>query len=321
MRYRAVTMAVVCLLAGRAWCGDAELLVLSDELLSESQALWMETHKQAYGGQGDKVAVRESLASLKALIRAYEKQAGIRDEAAEAAARRQRELERQRALEREQALAELDRRYLGMTLPTKDGVAVFYTDERTRRIAYRTIRVEHTSGNAYVRLHSIEVITAKGKVYEYALKGGKFYLGDGYEVVLERPARISEVRVRVQHRTEGLRITGEPAPEPVALPTVVELGTSNGVKDGYAALELKGVHRQVRFRKLRLLNRGGDEYVRLRKLEVTTGRGEVLALEVGPGKVRPGDVMEVELDKIVHIRSLRVYVQHRTAGLEVEGVR
>ena len=311
MWQRIVTIVAVIAVSSSVWAGDAELMALSDELLGEAQNLWRRTHAQVYSRQRNEAELGANLAALRALVGAYEKQVGISRVPVGPPVGQPGPPQ----------LPDIDRRYLGMSSGAKDAEAVFYTDERTRGIRYRKINVEHAMGSAHVRIHRITVITAAGEQHAFEAGGGKYYLGDSYEVELPKPVHISEIRVHVQHRTDGLQITGQPASEPVALPTVVTLGVTNGVKDGYAALNTKRLHRKVAFRKLRIRNTGGDKYVRLGSVEVHTVGGKVLTLGVGGGKFRPGDVIEVDLPRPVHIKSLQAYVQHRVGGLEVEGVR
>ena len=293
------------------WAGDAELAALSDELLKESQNLWRQTYKTMYTHEKNEAEMAETIDALKALIEAYQRQAGFIT-APPLCGVIQGGVEKPIGL---------DQRYLGMSSGVKDGMSVFYTDERTRKIPYRKIKVEHITGDVYVRFKHIKVITARGREYEFDAGRGKFYLGNGFEVELPHPAFISEIRVHVQHRTGGLRITGQPAPKPIELPTVVKMGVTNGVKDGYAVLHTTELHRKVRFRKLRIKNIGGDEYVRLREVQVTTISGREIVLEVRRVKFQPNDVMELDLPKAVHIKSVKIKVQHRVAGLAIEGVR
>ena len=311
MLQRIMTIFVVVAVSSSVWAGDAEMMALSDELLAEAQNLWRRTHAQVYSGQRNAAELRANLAALRSLVGAYEKQVGIGSVPVPPPVE-------QPVLPQPPVI---DRRYLGMSSPAKDGEAVLYTDARTRGIRYRKINIEHAAGSAHVRIHRITVVTAAGKQLVFEAGGGKYFLGDRYEVELPRPAFISEIRVHVQHQTGGLRITGEPAPEPVALPTVITLGTTNGVKDGYAVLNTTRPHRKVAFRKLRIKNIGGDKYVRLGSVEVHTVGDKTIMVPVNGGKFRPGDVMEIELPRAVRIKSLQAYVQHRVSGLEVEGVR
>ncbi|MCP4712839.1 MAG: hypothetical protein GY869_29790, partial [Planctomycetes bacterium] len=189
------------------------------------------------------------------------------------------------------------------------------------RIPFRKIKFEHVAGDEYVRFGRIEIINTKGETLPFHGGGGKFSPGTEFEVALARPEFISEIRIRVQHRTFGIRVTGTPAPPPVVLPTVMELGRTNGVKGGPAILNTQLEHRRIRYRKLMLKHTGGDEYVRLRDLVITTVEGVKISIEVPAGKYDINRVLEVNLPEPVLIKSVSVRVQHRTLGIAVTGVR
>ncbi|MBN2377843.1 MAG: hypothetical protein JXD22_15710 [Sedimentisphaerales bacterium] len=308
-----ITFVAILLLTATAWAGDAEKIALSDEILSEAQNLFRQTHKNVYAHQNTKDQMIESLASLKALVHAYEMQLNIKIVPPPPA-----EPNPPVVLQPD---APPPPTYLGLTSPAKDSNSVYYTDQRTRKIPYQKIRVEHTSGDAYVRMHTITVISTSGRQYEFNVGGGKFYLGDGYEVDLARPEFISEIRVHIQHQTGGLRITGLPAPIPAQLPTVIDLGTTSAADDGYATLNTRDIYRNVKFRKLQLKNTGGEEYIRCYTVQINTFTNESITITTPQTKVRPGETLEIDLPHPVQIRSLSAHVQHRTTGLQVQGIR
>ena len=72
-------------------------------------------------------------------------------------------------------------------------------------------------------MREIKVVTVRGRKLLFNAGGGKFYLGETYEIKLSEPVHIAESAVHVQHPTEGLTLTGDPLPLPPDLPTVVEL--------------------------------------------------------------------------------------------------
>ena len=211
--------------------------------------------------------------------------------------------------------------HLGTTAGTKDSDAVIFTNAATRKIPFRKIKFEHVAGDAYVRFGRIEIINTKGQTLPFHAGGGKFTPNDPFEIELERPEFISEIRIRVQHQTFGIRISGTPAPPPIVLPTVMELGRTNGVKDGPAILNTRLEHRKIRYRKLMLKHTGGDEYVRLRALEITTVDGTKIAIDIPAGKFDLNEVLEINLPEPILIKSVSVRVQHRTLGIAVTGVR
>jgi len=102
----------------------------------------------------------------------------------------------------------IDKTHIGTSSGIKDGYSVLYTDVETRKRRYRTIKIEHFSGDSYIRLRDIKIVSARRGTLLFNAGGGKFYLGDTYEIELPEPLHLSEISVRVQHRTSGLRITG-----------------------------------------------------------------------------------------------------------------
>jgi len=210
--------------------------------------------------------------------------------------------------------------HLGTTAGTKDSNAVIFTNAVTRKIPFRKIKFEHIAGDAYVRFGRIEIINTNGQTLGFHAGGGKFTPNDVFEIELERPEFISEIRIRVQHRTFGVRISGAPPP-PVVLPTVMELGRTNGVKDGPAILNTRLEHRKIRYRKLMLKHTGGDEYVRLRALEITKVDGTKIVIDIPAGKFDLNGVLEINLPEPILIKSVSIRVQHRTLGIAVTGVR
>lgn len=54
----------------------------------------------------------------------------------------------------------------------------------------------------------IKVVTARDRKLLFNADGGKFYVGDTYEIELPEPVHIAEIAVHVQHHTDGLTLTG-----------------------------------------------------------------------------------------------------------------
>lgn len=285
-----------------AWAVDRELVSLSDGIASESNRLKNATYRKSYAGEKNDDEIIESLRRLRLMIRAYEKQIGLPGPPPI-------------------PVPVIDNTQIGTSSPVKDGYSVLYTDAETRKRPYRTIKIEHISGNSYIRLRDIKIVSARGQTHIFNAGGGKFYLGDTYEIELPEPLRIGEISVRVQHRTGGLRISGDLALIPIALPTVIELGVSNGVKDGNASLNTQPTHRPLRFRKLRFQHTGGDEYIRLHDLRITTVNDTIISMDIPKRKLYPSGVYEVELPKPLQIKNVLLRVQHRTAGLRITAIR
>ncbi len=279
-----------------AWAGDPELAALSDGIVREANRLKEASYLKAYRDEPTDTEMAESLRQLKILIGRLEEKCGSMP-------------------------VEAGPPLLGTTTAVKDGFAVLYTDAEQRRLRFDRIKVEHISGDFYVRLRDIKIVTDRGDTLVFQAGAGKFYLGDSYEIELPRPLRISEINVRVQHFTGGLRITGSVVPEAPPLPTVFDLGVTNGIKDGIVVLNTKTDHRDMPIRKLRFAHTGGDEYIRFGQVQVTTVEGGVIVLEVPAAKLYPYAVREIELPRPVRIRSVQMYVQHRTEGLLISAVR
>jgi hypothetical protein len=290
---------IFCVPAGAV---DRELVSLSDGIAHESNRLKNATYRKSYAGETNDDEIIASLRRLRLLIRAYEKQIGL-------------------PAPPRVPVPIIDNTQIGTSSGIKDGYSVLYTDAETRKHRYRTIKIEHVSGDSYIRLREIKIVSARRGTLLFNAGGGKFYLGNTYEIELPEPLHISEISVRVQHRTGGLKISGDLAPIPVALPTVIELGISNGVKDGNANLNTQLPHRLLRIRKLRFQHTGGDEYIRLHDLRITTVNGTVITIEPPKRKLYPSGVFEIELPRPLQIKNINLRVQHRTSGLRITGIR
>ena len=301
-------MRTICTLMGclifclPAWAVDRELVSLSDGIANESNRLKNATYRKSFVGEKNDAEIIESLRRLRLMIRAYEKQIGL-------------------PVPPPIRVPVIDDTQIGTSSPVKDGYSVLYTDAETRKRRYRTIKIEHVSGNSYIRLRDIKIVSARGRTHIFNAGGGKFYLGDTYEIELTEPIQVGEISVRVQHRTGGLRISGDLALIPIALPTVIELGVSNGVKDGNASLNTQPIHRPLRFRKLRFQHTGGDEYVRLHDLRITTVNDTIISMDILKQKLYPAGVHEIELPRPLQIKNILLRVQHRTAGLRITAIR
>ena len=285
-----------------AWAADQELVSLSDGIANEYNRLKNVTYRKSFAGEKTDAEIIESLRRLRLMIGAYEKQMGL---SAPPTIR----------------VPVIDDTQIGTTSPIKDGFSVLYTDAETRKRRYRSLKIEHRSGNSYIRIRDIKIVSARGQTHVFNAGGGKFYLGDIYEIELPEPLPIGEISIRVQHRTDGLRISGDLALEPVNLPTEIELGVSNGVKDGNASLNTKPLHRPLQFRKLRFQHTGGDEYVRLHDLQITTVNDTIITMEMPNRKLYPSGVHEIELPRSLQIKNILLRVQHRTSGLRITGIR
>jgi len=285
----------------QAAAADKQLAGISDSIVKEAQALQKAAHAKGHSKRhADEEALR-ALQELTVLLQRY-----------------RHTLERHK-LERHEKGPDIIQ--LGVTSRVKDGESILYFDSPMRKKRLRNIQITHISGDDYIRIRDITIVPQVGPSFRYNAGGGKFYLGDTYEIELDKPMHIREVRVRVQHKTGGLEIFGTTVPEPPKLPAIIELGKTNGVKDGNAVLNMDKRYRKVLFSKLIVKNMGGDDYVRLVNPQVTTSRGDLIFPQVSYQKLHSGGAHEIVLPRPVSIRSFQVYAQHRTNGLLITGVR
>lgn len=295
-----------------AFAVDRELVSLADGIADESNRLRNATYRKSFAGEHTDDEIIESLYRIKLMIRAYEEQ--LRPPKPPIVLP-------PKAPTVPPPVPAIDKTYIGTSSPVKDGDSTLYTEADVRKRLYRTIKIEHVSGERYIRIRDVKITSAKGQTHLFNAGGGKFHLGDTYEIELPRPMHISEISIRVQHRTGGLKLSGDLAPEPVVLPTVIELGVSNGVKDGSTTLNTQPPHRKLRFRKLQFQHTGGDEYIRLGGLEITTVNDTKITMDVPRKKLYPNKALEIELPRPMHIKTIQLRVQHRTAGLRISAIR
>jgi hypothetical protein len=295
VRRMSLVMVLVFLCSG-VGAEDTELIWIADRMVKEADSRKRATLDKIYFEENTDEEVMQSLQKLTLLLRRY----------------------KQKFTGREEGPGQVQ---LGVTNGVKDGDAVLYFDSQMRQKRLRRIQIAHVSGDEYVRFRGITIVPVEGPTVLFNAGGGKFYLGDTYEIELDEPLRIRELRVRVQHQTRGLQITGMEAPKPPELPAFIELGRTNAVKDGNAVLHTDRRHRKVLFRKLIVKHVEGDEYVRLVLPQLTTTGGSEIPLQVSYQRLHTGEAHEIELPRPLSIRSIQVYVQHRTEGLLITGIR
>lgn len=280
--------------------GEPDISALSDAIVNEANLLKSAAYRKSFHNEPSDKELVESLLRLKRLVANMEGQLG---------------------LSTVPAAPPIDFTQLGVTTPAKDGYGVHYTDTEFRKRQYRAIKIEHTSGSEYIRMREIKVVTARGRKLLFNAGGGKFYVGDTFEIELPEPVHIAEIAVHVQHHTDGLTLIGDPLPLPPALPTVVELGVTNGVKDGHASFFTEDPQRDLAVRKLLITHTGGDEYVRLYDLTLVNTDNHIININLPGGKVRQNRTLEIELPHPMYLKSVRMKVQHRTYGLIIGAVR
>ncbi len=302
------------------WCGtlawgaaNQDLADLADDIVDQANRLKKIAYQKTYLNHTTDADIAQTLKQLQLLLDACEQE--LHQQATHP------EPHRPPDAPRTPRPLGPDMRIIGNTSAADDSAAVLYTDAETRKLTFRKLTLEHTGGARYIRMGEIKVVPVDGEAFLLNAGGGKFYPGDAFEVELPRPVQISEVSVMVQHETTGLQITGQPVRMKPDLPTVVELGVAGGVKDGVTSLSISRPHHRIDFRKLQFRHTGGSEYVRLSGLEVVTPDDQTVTVPIPYTKLRTDETLEADLPQTMKIKSIRVYVQHRTDGLQISGVR
>jgi hypothetical protein len=209
---------------------------------------------------------------------------------------------------------------------------------------FKEIRIRRTGHRAnYLRINDIEITysTPAGWGKETFNKNGrvKLYSNDVFKLALPRPMRIRRIRIRINHESTGLVISGIPyqpdgAPRfPRRMrrmaaenrgPTEVLLGTTPGGSSTWLeTLCSNPSHRPIR--QIWLKRTGSkSSYIRINDIEVTYmtpgGRRKEVFNKGGRAKLYQGGIFKLSLPRPMRIVNIRVLINHRSAGLEVIGV-
>lgn len=223
----------------------------------------------------------------------------------------------------------------------------------------KEIRIRRTAGGGanYLRINDIEItyVSPDGPRTETFNKNGRFrlYWSGVFQLALPRPMRIMQIRINIEHETNGLEIYGVPynlplmhppvirppvmrppvmQPPPVIQPPVrpdqnpreVLLGTTPAGDDTW--LETLCSNPYNRPVKEILLKRtvGGASYIRINDIEVTYLTPKVPQKEVfnksGRFRLYPDGVFRLTLPEPMRIVRIRILIEHESTGLNVFGI-
>jgi hypothetical protein len=208
----------------------------------------------------------------------------------------------------------------------------------------KEIRIRRTGRRAnYLRINDIEITysTPEGWGRETFNKNAraKLYSGDVFKLALPRPMRIKRIRIRINHESTGLEISGIPYhPEGIPRfprrmrrmpvedhgPSEVLLGTTPGGSSTWLeTLCSNPSHRPIREIQLKRTGRK-TSYLRINDIEVTyltpRGRRKEVFNKNGRVKLYHDKIFKLSLPRPMRIVNIRVLINHRSAGLEVYGV-
>jgi hypothetical protein len=208
----------------------------------------------------------------------------------------------------------------------------------------KEIRIRRTGHRAhYLRINDIEITysTPVGWGRETFNKNGraKLYSGDVFKLALPRPMRIKRIRIRINHESTGLEISGIPYhPDGIHRfprrmrrmavehrgPSEVLLGTTPGGSSTWLeTLCSNPSHRPIR--QIWLKRTGSkDSYLRINDIEITYLTHGGIHKEVfnkgGRVKLYHDGIFKLSLARPMRIVNVRVLINHRSTGLEVYGV-
>ena len=208
----------------------------------------------------------------------------------------------------------------------------------------KEIRIRRTGNRAkYLRINDIEITysTPEGWGRETFNKNGrtKLYGGGVFKLALPRPMRIRRIRIRINHESTGLEISGIPY-HPEGLPrfprrmrrmavehhgpSEVLLGTTPGGSSTWLeTLCSNPSHRPIREIQLKRTGRK-TSYIRINDIEVTYltpgGRRTEVFNKNGRVKLYHDKIFKLSLPRPMRVVNIRILVNHRSTGLEVYGV-
>jgi hypothetical protein len=208
----------------------------------------------------------------------------------------------------------------------------------------KEIRIRRTGHKAnYLRINDIEITysTPEGWGRETFNQNGrvKLYSSNVFKLALPRPMRIKRIRIRINHESTGLEITGIPyhpdgAPRfPRRMrrsavenrgPSEVLLGTTPGGSSTWLeTLCSNPSHRPIREIQLKRTGRK-TSYIRINDIEVTYltpgGRRKEVFNKGGRVKLYNDKIFKLSLPRPMRVVNIRVLINHRSTGLEVRGI-
>ncbi|MBC8468952.1 MAG: hypothetical protein H8D56_05725 [Planctomycetes bacterium] len=208
----------------------------------------------------------------------------------------------------------------------------------------KEIRIRRTGQRAsYLRINDIEITysTPEGWGRETFNKDGrvKLYSDGVFKLALPRPMRIKRIRIKINHESTGLEITGIPYypdgaprfPRRMRHPAVenrgpseVLLGTTPGGDNTW--LETLCSNPSPRpIREIQLKRTGSKtSYIRINDIEVTyltpAGTRKEVFNKNGRVKLYQDGIFKLSLARPMMVVNIRILVNHKSTGLEVYGV-
>ncbi|MBN1805363.1 MAG: hypothetical protein JW837_08945 [Sedimentisphaerales bacterium] len=311
-------LLVLCRLGGTTWAAatenSARVKDLAEEIVLNAEELRDATKGPIY----NRTEVNEILGELKGLITKYET-----------------------------AMVFAESPYLGEIMlgstPGGDSRWLETLCETRYDGPLKEIRIRRTGHkSSYLRINDIEITysTPAGWSKETFNKNGrvKLYSDGVFKLALPKPMRIKRIRIRIDHESTGLNVTGIPyhndgAPpfsrrehQPLTehnVPPEVLLGTTPGGSNWLETLCSNPYPKPIR---QILLKRTGsqDSYLRINDIEVTYltpgGKHTEIFNKSGRVKLYNSGVFELSLPRPMMVTNIRVLINHKSAGLKVYGV-
>jgi hypothetical protein len=227
---------------------------------------------------------------------------------------------------------------LGKTPPGNDGWVETQCTSRYEGLV-KEIRIRQTGSRArFLRIYEIEVtcMTPNGPEKQVLNKNSdpKLYTGDVFNLTLPKPMRITNIRIHIEHETNGLIISGVPynmersrqrmdRSRESREPREVLIGTTRRGNDTWLETICDDTPRPV---KEILLKGTGYRavYLRINDIEITYKTPEGLRKEVfnksGNIKLYSTGVFRLVLPRPMRVTHIRVLIEHESDGLQVYGI-
>jgi hypothetical protein len=208
----------------------------------------------------------------------------------------------------------------------------------------KEIRIRRTGHRAsYLRINDIEITysTPAGWGRETFNKNGrvKLYSDGVFKLALPRPMQIRRIRIRINHESTGLEITGVPYnsdrkprfPSRIRptipehnVPSEVLLGTTPPGNSSWLETLCSNPYNKP-IKQIWLKRTGSkDSYLRINDIEVTYltpgGKHKEVFNKSGRVKLYNGGIFKLSLPRPMRIAKIRVLINHKSSGLEVYGV-
>lgn len=203
--------------------------------------------------------------------------------------------------------------------------------------SFKEIRIRRTGSRArYLRINDIEIFygAPDGPDKETFNENARvrLYSNGVFQIGLPRPMKVSRIRIKIEHESNGLEIYGIPfevipiiqQAEINRYPGEVLLGTTPPGDESWLETLCSSLDDKP-FREIRLRRTGNlANYLRINDIEVTYITPDGLETEIfnQNGRVRlyRNGIFRLALPRPMSIRKIRVLISHESAGLEVYGL-